>query len=139
MKKKFVFSTIAFLSILFFSFCSVFAADDMKDGVRNAVGGAENVVEDAAKGTVGAVRNGIDNIGNGARNTVDTARSSMDNNNNNYTAARTNTSGEVTFAGMNATGWTWFVMAISAALIIGLVWYYAKQNTYIESHDNDEE
>ena len=34
-------------------------AGDAANGVRNAVGGAENVVEDAAKGTAGAIKNGI--------------------------------------------------------------------------------
>ena len=33
-----------------------------------------------------------------------------------------------TFLGMSSNTWTWFVLAIVAIAIVGLVWYYAMQN-----------
>lgn len=57
---------IAFVLVsVIFSYSFVFAADaknvgnDVVNGVRNTVGGAENVVEDAAKGAAGAIKNGV--------------------------------------------------------------------------------
>ena len=52
--KKIIFS-IAFILFMFSTFCvySIAAENvgaDVKNGIRNVVGGAENVVEDTAKG-----------------------------------------------------------------------------------------
>ena len=46
---------------------------------------------------------------------------------NGYTATRTNAENS-TILGMSANTWTWFVLAIAALAIVGLVWYYAMQN-----------
>ena len=142
MKKKFYITLLTLVSIIFFSFSYTFAANDMSvvDGIRNVVGGAENVVEDAGKGVVDGVRNvtsGGENvmenvagdIGNGVQNTGNKVAGSLRNDNNYYDATRTSTNAaEGTFLGMNSTVWTWLIMAVVGIAIVALVWMYAKQN-----------
>ena len=119
--------------------------------VRNVVGGAENVVEDTAT----SIGNGVRNLGNtftdgasrvtndGTVNNNDMNNDNMNNNDNNnndtgYTATRTgtNANGDITFLGMSRNIWTWFVLAITALAIIGIVWYYAMQHK-TEYNDNN--
>ncbi len=142
MKKKLYITLLTLVAIIFFSFSYTFAANDMSvvDGIRNVVGGAENVVEDAGKGVVDGVRNvtsGGENvmenvagdIGNGVQNTGNKVAGSLRNDNNNYDATRTSTNAaEGTFLGMNSTVWTWLIMAVVGIAIVALVWMYAKQN-----------
>lgn len=40
------------------------------------------------------------------------------------------------FLGMSANTWTWFVLAIAAIAIVGLVWYYAMQNKNEYNNNN---
>jgi len=145
--------------VVMFATSYVFAANnEMGDSmskatntVRNVVGGAENVVEGAAT----SIGNGVRNLGNtftdGASRVMnngdmnnDNMNNNQNNNNNNdnndtgYTATRTatGTTGTGTFLGMSPNVWTWFVLAIAAIAIVGLVWYYAMQNK-IEYNDNN--
>lgn len=131
------------------------AAGDATNFVRNAVGGAENVVEDAAKGAAGAIKsgtnsieNGGERIGNDVKNTItDTRDSMMSNNtnsmlgagstngsdkmqgvNNNYTATRTSTTGNVTFLGISNTVWTWLIIGLTSIAIISLIVFYMREN-----------
>lgn len=158
MKKKLYIALFIFSTVLAFSFSYTLAANsvDPAQGIRNAVGGAENVVEDAGKG----LASGIKNITSGAQNTMENAtdgnnkaqgttnNASAQNrstgamttdNNNNYTATRTaTTTGDAsTFLGMNSTAWTWLIMAIVGVAIIALVWMYAKQNDRSSYHDDN--
>lgn len=147
MLKK-IFAFIIALSLIICTSC-VFAANEMGDsmnktgntikdateGVKNVVGNVENGVEAGAAGVV----NGIKDLGNtfsdgAARVTHDNNRNTQ-NNNNNYSAVRTATDG--TFMGMNANTWTWFILAIAALAIIGLVWYYAMQNDTTKSKNDN--
>lgn len=150
MKKRLAF--IAALTILFVSASlSVFAMGDAVNGVRNAVGGAENAVEDVGNGIVGGVRSGLNTLQGGTQNVMSgmkngaqdagntvagmtgsvTNNNNNDNNNGGYTAARTSTD-EVRIAGMTTNTWTWIIVGITAAAIIILVWSYVKQR-----NDND--
>lgn len=102
--------------------------------VRNVVGGTENVVENVA----GNIGTGVRDLGNtfaegASRVTNDNNNDGM--NNDGYTATRTSTDNG-TILGMNANTWTWFILAIVAIAIVGLVWYYAMQNSN-EYNDND--
>lgn len=146
MKKKIYISILAVITITLLSFSYTFAANDMKavDGIRNVVGGAENVVEDAGKGIVDGVRNitsngenAMDNITRDTGNTMQNAGNgiagALSTDNNGYDATRTTTrsavdAGEGTFLGMNSTVWTWLIMAVVGIAIVALVWMYAKQN-----------
>lgn len=147
MNKKIFISTLLIVSLLIAS-TSCFAADnnttwqDGVNGVRNVVGGAENVIEDAAQGTAGAIKNGTNNIESGLNTAVDDMTNNnnnnnennndtdnymagtIDNNNNNgnYTATRT-----ATFMGMTGNTWTWFIIGIVGIAIIALVWAYSVQ------------
>ena len=140
MTKKIFGVVIAMILMLCTSF--VFAAEndagDALNGaantVRNAVGDAENVVEDGAS----MIGTGVKDLGNtftdgAARVTNDDAGMGNDG----YTATRTSTdatnNGRV--LGMSANTWTWFIIAILTIAIVGLVWYYAMQNSN-EYNDN---
>lgn len=152
MKKKVFITLFALIASLIFSFSYTFAAENTTgnplEGIRNVVGGAENAVEGAAGGVANGVRSGLDNTKNAAENTADTmgandgqrqsGSSAMNpsTDGTDYTATRT-AAGDATFAGMNATTWTWLIVALVAVGIITLVWSYIKQNNYI-SHDDED-
>ncbi len=144
MLKKIV-SLLTVATLVFFT-SSVFAAtNEVKDSmtsagntIRNVVGGAENVVEDAA----GAIGSGVRDIGNAVRDGAEGFTNTFDNNDaTTYNATRTTarTAAESTtgsFLGMSANTWTWFVLAIAAIAIVGLVWYYAMQNKNEYNNNN---
>lgn len=106
------------------------------NNIRNVVGGAENVVENVANG----IGTGVQNIGN-AFTDNDMNNDNMDNGsleNGGYAATRTATPRTTsnTNSGIGTNAWTWIILAIAAILIVGLVWYYAKQNKnqYDDNH-----
>lgn len=152
MKKKLFITAIMLAVFSFGLFSCTLAATNMDNavnGVRNFVGGTENVVEDAGKGVVNGVRDGMNAIGDGARNVTNGMENTMDNNRDGrdmgttgYTATRT--SADTGAAGIlgNTNLWTWMIIAIVGIIIVALVMYYAKQNnmtTYNPNHhDNDE-
>ena len=149
--------SLSILLTLIFSFSVCFAnnniGQDAIDGVRNFVGGAENAMEDAAKGVSNTsqdmtrdLENGANNIGNTMMNNGDnhnirkdtnddnTTNNGNNNTNNNattgnYMATRTatDTEGNATLMGMDATTWTWLIIGIAAIAIVALVWYYSMQ------------
>ena len=138
MTKK-IFGAIIAISLLFFT-SSVFATSNdigsamstATNTVRNAVGGAENVVENAA----GAIGTGVKDLGNtftdGAARVTNNNSGRTTNTTTGYTATRTATRAATNndrILGMSANVWTWFVLAIAAIAIVGLVWYYAMQHT----------
>lgn len=158
MNKKIFISTLLIISLLLISSLS-FAAEntllqDGVNGIRNFVGGAENVIEDTARGAAGAIKNGANNVENSLNTAVDDITNNNDNmnddnnnnnnnnnddnnymvgitdnnnNNENYTAART-----ATFMGMDGNTWTWFIIGIVGIAIIALVWAYSMQETRTE-------
>lgn len=148
MTKK-IFAFVVALLLIFCTSC-VFAANNEVSASMNKAG---NTVKNAAEGVrnvVGNVENGVENgaskIGNGVKdlgNTFTDGASRVTNDGvttnrtttNGYTATRTATGG--TFMGMNGTTWTWFILAIAALVIVGLVWYYAMQNNEYNSHNNN--
>ena len=147
MTKKVILILTVFALLMFTSSLSLATnvLQDAGNGIRNIVGGAENVVEDAVGGTANAVRDGFNNGGNMVQNATENMRSratSTNENNktmpatrngNGYTATRT--SDTATFAGMNATAWTWFIMGIVTIAIVALIWYYGNQrDTNVNRH-----
>ncbi len=144
--KKTIYVISLIIISLFLSFSYVYANNDGKDAVnavRNTVGGAENVVEDTAKGTAGAVRSGFNTIGEGTENVMNDAKNmgnDMGNNaqdetnkaktDSNYNATRTATENGANNAttGMSKDVWTWIIVAIISIVIIALIWYYASRN-----------
>lgn len=143
MKKKLYITILTLLAILSLSISYTFAANNMDvvDGIRNVVGGAENVVENAGNGIVSGIRNvtssgenTMHNATSGVKTQTHTAGNKIaDGTTDGYTAARTTTRTATdtnggTFLGMNSTVWTWVIMAIVGIAIIALVWMYAKQN-----------
>lgn len=152
MKKKALFSTLFALCFgLIFSFSSVFATNtNPVDGIRNFMGGAENMMQDAATGISNGMKNTTGAMENGMNNTFNTENDNMmanntevmgsmitNNNNGGYTATRTATGfTEPTLFGINVTTWTWIVMAITAVAIITLIWSYTREKKeYYNSYE----
>ncbi len=135
MKRLLMFTAILFTVIGFatsYSYANNSTMEQMKDSIRNAVGGTENVVEDAAKNGSNGIKNGFNSLGNttnsavhGASNTMNNATSKYPN--DGYTARRTATNSN--FAGMNGTVWTWLIIGVVAIAVIAFLWYYAMQKT----------
>ena len=149
MKKKFLFVFMATLLMLSIAISS-FAMNNMADGVRNFVGGTENVIEDAGKGVANGVKSGLNTVGHGTENVVSNVKNGMQNagntmagtvtgngnNNNGYTATRTSV-GNATVAGMSTNTWSWIIIGITVVAIIALIWAYMRQKSnndiYIDS------
>lgn len=143
MKRKIYIAILTVFAILAVSCSYCFANNTTSsavDGIRNVVGGAENVVEDVGKG----VSEGIKNVTDAGKNTMENMTSGKNvqnartTNNTNYTAtrttARTTSAGNT---GINSTMWTWIIMAIVGIVIIALVWMYAKQNNTYNNKNNN--
>lgn len=142
MKKKIYFSIILFTSILMFSLTCCFAENmnnggqEVVNGIRNAVGGAENVMEDTATGIVNGIKNGTSSLENSMNDNMNTTNM-MDNNNNstrnmnsdasNYTATRTATT-DTTVAGLDANTWMWIAIIAAIIGIVALVWSFIRDN-----------
>lgn len=148
MKKKLFFSILFLIITTTFCFSYSFATNNPVDSIRNAVGGAENVVEDAAKGVTNGVREGMNKVEDAGENMANKATDNKENstftgmvtdNNNkgNYTAQKTAT-GAGSIFGANSTLWAWVTMAILAVVIVALVWYYGKQFKYSSHNNNDD-
>ena len=132
------FSTISFANM----------SNDVKNTVNGAtntvIDGAQNLTEDVRKGignAEDAIENGARNIGNAITDGANDVMGTNNNNNNNnnddnsdnangtaYTATRT-TAADITGATRTTSMWTWIILAVAAAVIVGLVWYYAAERT----------
>jgi len=143
MYKKSLILVSAFLLVL----CVFSGFVSATDTVKNAVNGATNTVMDGVNSLGSDVRTGIGNVENGIEGAINDMGNNMENNNNNndttnqtqtnnfdtgitgtdYTATRT--TADLTGNATNtATTWVWIILAVSAVVIVGLVWYYATQN-----------
>ena len=121
MKKKTFISSIIVIIISLFSVSYTFAADNniggkMVNGIRNTVGGAENIVEDAGSAVGRAVQDGM-----------------------NYTTTRTSATMETNGSDeVSTTTYTWVIIGVTAVGIIVLLWSYFRQNNdnnlYIDSN-----
>ena len=134
MKNKFfiVATLLAILSLFAVSY--TFATTNAVNDVRNVVGGAENVIEDAGKGIVNGVKDGMNTVKNGAKdvgNDVKNGMNDMGRTTNNYTATRTATTTDNGLLGnVSNTVWSW--------LIIAIVLFYANQNKNTTTYHNDD-
>jgi len=72
---------------------------------------------------------------NDATNTLGTNDGMLDTTDGNYTATRTATTNN-NFLGMSDTAWTWLILGIVGAAIVGLVWYYGAQYEH-RNYNND--
>ena len=151
MKKRFLIISVITLLIISIAIPS-FAMENVANGIRNFVGGTENVIENAGNNISNGVRNGFNTLGQGTENVVTDVRDGMENagntmmgtmtdnndRNDGYTATRTTTD-DVTLAGMSTNTWTWIVVALSIVAIGILIWSYMKQRNkndiYIDSND----
>ena len=132
-----------FIIALIFSIFSVsytFAAGNFQNDVRNVVGGAENVVEDAGSAIGRTIQSGVNTLENGARDIGGMAQSSMTTNNNSgYTTTRTATTSTSDDLASSTTMYTWVIIGVTAVGIGVLLWSYfaqnSKNNMYIDSDE----
>ena len=142
MKNKFfiVATLLAILSLFAVSY--TFATTNAVNDVRNVVGGAENVIEDAGKGIVNGVKDGMNTVKNGAKdvgNDVKNGMNDMGRTTNNYNATRTATTTDNGLLGnVSNTVWSWLIIAIVGIVIIALVLFYANQNKNTTTYHNDD-
>ncbi len=144
MKKRiFILVSILFSVLFINTFCFATTPtpanlQDAGNSIKNTAQDAGNNVKNAAQDTGNNIKNGIQNLGNDVRegiqngeNAVENTAKDMTNNGNNtndgYNAVRTATTGN---ANTGNTVWTWVILAAIAIVIIGLIWYYASQNTH---------
>lgn len=149
MKKKFIISTIILTIITLFTIPYAFAAtkgmDNVVNGVRNFVGGTENVIENAGRDAADGIRSGINGVENGARditNGIDNGAKDMtgsNNNGNGYTATRTSTDNANGMFSISNNVWTWLILAIVGIIIVAMIMYYAKQNNTTTYYNDDED
>lgn len=141
--RKFSLIIVTFLvTILCSTF--VFAKDD--NAIRDAGSSIANVTKDAGtsmmndvKNAGAGIRGGVENVGNAIGDGVSSMTGAVTNNDNNdnnndYTATRTNAE-TAEFMGMNPITWIWFSLAIAGAIIIALVWTYGKQHASYNNND----
>lgn len=130
MKNKTLITVLTIIfAVLFFFTTSCFAANEVEgavQGVRDFVGGAENVVEDVATGVSNTVRGGMDNYKDMTKSDYSATRT-----------ATTTSTGNNTFLGLGATAWGWFIMAVVGIITVALVWYYGKEHEYNSNHNDD--
>ena len=125
-KKFFVFFGIIVSIIFSFTFCFATNTDGMGkavNDVRNFVGGAENVVKNAATDTTTSIRDGMESMKNDTQSAMHDATSTR-NSGDNFDATRTAANAPAT----NNTIWTWFIVAIITLIVIGVLWYMATRN-----------
>lgn len=128
MTKKSIVILITFLTFLVLSSCCVFATnlgDELKNSWNKTEQGAQNV-----GGAISNVTN--KNLTTHSSTATGTSTSS------DYSATRTGTTettGNIT--GLTPYAMTWIIMAITAAIIVGLIWYYGTQNNETRIKDND--
>ena len=99
----------------------------------NAIGDAAGAVVDGARDLTRGAGNMMSNMTNAngdtendATNTLGTTDGVLDMGNGDYTATRTATTNN-NFLGMSDTTWTWMILGVVGAAIVGLVWYYGAQ------------
>lgn len=146
MKTKTLVSFIIALMVSIFSVSYTFAAGNFQNGVRNVVGGAENVVEDAGSAIGRTVQSGVNTLGNGARDMGSMVQNTMTTNNNSgytanggYTTTRTATTTSSDDLASSTTMYTWVIIGVTAVGIGVLLWSYfaqnSKNNMYIDSDE----
>lgn len=153
MKKKIILSIFIMLSLISICIFS-FAMDNVTNNVRNFVGGAENLLENAANNVAGGVKNGLNTMEDGtenvmndvkdgtqdAKNTVVGLTTDNYNGTNGYTASMTSTDQAGT-ANMSNNMWTWIVAGVALIAIGVMIWSLVRSGNnsdmYIDPDDRD--
>ena len=148
--KKFYIAILLTLVVFSLTYCYVFAEDstlmndmdntmasigntmdDIGDNMQEGTENLKNGIQDTAENIGNGIQGTAQNIGNGIQNAGNMVMDGMSNDNNSdYTAIRTANEGygDNNILGMNPMVFTWVVMGIVGAVIIWLIWMYAKQN-----------
>ena len=149
MKKRFLMVFVITILLISISI-PAFAMENVANGIRNMVGGTENMIENAGSSVSNGIKNGFNTVEQGTENVMTDMKSGMNNtenkmagmttgnNNNGYTATRTSAD-EARLAGMTTSTWSWIIVGITIAAIGLLIWAYMRQKNendiYIDSDD----
>ena len=131
--KKIIISSI-FLILLISAFSTIFAANTTTGNMMSNVGDTMQGVAENTRNTVSNMENGIENGVKNAKNTIMGATNNVQNGIENVSNQRT--AGDATVLGMSTNTWTWLILAIVGAAIVGLVWYYGAQYEH-KNYDKD--
>lgn len=135
MHKRKLITFFALFLFITLSFSYSFALNETSN-TKNVMMSAGNSIGNAAVSTKNALTTGMQDIGNGLSNMGSAAMNTMENatngmtsaftmENSNYEATRTATNNNL--LGLSDTAWTWLIVGIIGAAIVGLVWYYGAQ------------
>ena len=147
-KKLLIASLLAILTILGISYS--FAAETTENNNSNSKEvNLGNTITESMNKTGNTAENVIEDV-TGNRNTIDNMKNSMSNtmsdmtngikgaagatrntvmNVADYTTSRVQATAEDATTSMSGSTWTWIIIAMVAIAIVGLVWFYAVQNT----------
>jgi len=140
MSKKIFTVVFAILALLFcssFVFANNNLGEELKDSWNKTEESMRNVGS-AVENTTENITAGITNINNNDNNKNGIMGMSA-NNGDGYAATRTSTASATANSGLGSIAWTWIVLAITAVVIISLIWYYANQEnnqTRIKDQEN---
>ena len=134
-----------FIIVLFISSSIVLAESNMLreagNSIMNAAQGAVSGVENMIKNGANSIMNTTDNMAdNNTTGTEQTNKMDMGATNRNadedYTATRTAVTSQGNVLGLSTTAWTWLIIAIVGALIVGMVYFYGKQYNTMSTTDS---
>jgi len=150
-KKTFILVSVFFVAIFLFSNLAYANNQTNAQDVKNGINNVGSTIVDGVQNLGNTVRNGIGNAENGIEGALNmddnnnNGNNNENNNNNNdnnndrtamdtrdvdYTATRTGDDATLTGGGTdNTTTWVWLIVGIAAIVVIGIIWYYATQNT----------
>ena len=149
MNKKIFFTLILavffLISICSYSLANTNAGNKLMNAgksVGNAIGDTAGAIKDGARDLTNGANNMMNNMTNAngdresdATNTIGTTDGMFNTGNGDYTATRT-TTGTNNLLGMSDNTWTWLIVGIVGAVIVGLVWYYGSQFEH-RNYNND--
>lgn len=143
MSKKIFTVVFAILALLF---CSsfVFANNNLGEELKDSW----NKTEESMHNVGSAIGNTTHDIMNGTNNNNNNDNNDNNNNNNTrgimgmsanndggYTTTRTGVANAATNTGLNSVAWTWIILAVTAVVIVSLIWYYANQENHTRVKD----
>ena len=107
--------------------------DTVSNGIKNVGNMIENGVDDLGNMTENAITDAGDTINDSMNKTKNSANNLVTGTSdalrvNDYNTSRTSSNG---YSNNVNTLWVWIAVAIAAAVIIGLVWYYTSQDNTI--------
>lgn len=125
LKKISILLTIMVIAICFshFSFASSILKD-VSSTVETGVNGATEIVKDTINDAGTMVDDTVNSVSSFSKESIEDITKSAT---SNYNSEKTSTTSNALM--VSSTLWIWISIAVAAIVIIGLIWYYASQDT----------